>query len=332
MIRGRFPFVRFTVIGVVAAVLAACAGSAPSTGPRSGQAAYVPRVLDFVSQPIVKPALLSIDYNTRALEYWPIQKGGSQKPVTIARNVANSGAMAADGNVVAITTATPSQVTLYDVQTRTKTTMPDPFGEAIDIAIGRDGSIYVLNLVPKQNDSTITVYPGGSPHPQEVTCSLLGFSGSIAVDDESNIFYNGYFRNNSQGVIEISHEARSSSCRVLDLNPETGYIGGVAIDPKTDALATLSEPDLCAGGYEAEMTVYPKPYSKSTAHVHEMAGNCTGGLRLSADSGTVFYGDQDVSGSYSFVREATFPDGRNFGAYGGGAPSGFTTIPNTLPN
>jgi hypothetical protein len=94
----------------------------------------------------------------------------------------------------------------------------------------------------------------------------------------------------------------------------------------------LSDPDLCAGGFEAEMTIYPKPYQKSTGVVHEMAGNCTSGLRLNADSTLVYYGDQDVSGSFSFPRQVSYPGGHNSGTYSNGTPSGFTTIPNTLPN
>jgi hypothetical protein len=55
-------------------------------------------------------------------------------------------------------------------------------------------------------------------------------------------------------------------------------------------------------------------------------------MRLNADSSIVYAIDQDVSGSYSYILQRSYPDGRSMGAYFGGAAGGFTTIPNTLPN
>jgi hypothetical protein len=94
----------------------------------------------------------------------------------------------------------------------------------------------------------------------------------------------------------------------------------------------LDDPDLCAGGTEGRMTIYPKPYSKQTSKSVVIGQNCTGGMRLNADSSVVYAADQDVSGSYSYILQRSYPDGRSMGAYFGGAAGGFTTIPNTLPN
>ncbi|HZT12788.1 MAG TPA: hypothetical protein VFA29_08290 [Candidatus Baltobacteraceae bacterium] len=317
----------------VAALAAACGGA--STAPAVQNALHsapvtAPLALAVRPQALQTPALLTIDYHSGALEYWPIRPKGGKAPIEIAKSVAHGGAMAANGSQVAVANAIPSQVVVYDVATNKKRVLADPFGEAADIAIGKDGTIYVSNIRKKNAD--ITAYPQGSPPAKEITCGLFGVSGYIAIDDESDIFFNGYFSNNNAGVIEIPHGGGPNACRALNLNPETGYVSGVAIDPKTDALLTLSDPDLCAGGYEAEMTIYPKPYTPKTATVREMNANCSGGLRLNADSSILFYGDSDVSGSYSFIRSATYPRGINIGTYSGRGPSGFTTIPNTLPN
>jgi hypothetical protein len=80
------------------------------------------------------------------------------------------------------------------------------------------------------------------------------------------------------------------------------------------------------------MVVYSKPYSEETGRTHDLNANCSGGIKLSADSSKVFIGDQDVSGSFTFVDQRSFPDGRDEGSYTDGQAGGFTTIPNTLPN
>jgi hypothetical protein len=111
-----------------------------------------------------------------------------------------------------------------------------------------------------------------------------------------------------------------------------GYAAGVAIDPKTDDLITLTNPDLCAGGYEGRMTVFTKPYKIKTGHSIIVGQNCSGGLRLSADSTKVFILDEDFAGINPIVLQRSFPDGKHLGYYGEGQSISVTTIPNTLPN
>jgi hypothetical protein len=176
------------------AAFAAMALSACGGGP-SRSSAYLPQSSRAAAQALMTPALLSIDANTRALEYWPISSGGHRSPIVIANNLADAGAMAANGNLVAIVNQFPtSQVVTYNVATKKSDALADPFGAAIDVAIGKDSSIYVLNLVSKTQTSNVAVYAPGATHPKEITCGLLGLGGSIAVTNESNIYYNGYIR------------------------------------------------------------------------------------------------------------------------------------------
>lgn len=323
-----------TVVLAAGALLAACGGNSAMAPRISAQSfmGYRPRTQLFHPGALQTPALLTISSNSRALEYWRIAPKGGSHPIEIARSVASGANMAADGNVVAIANTTPSRVVLFDVSTNKKRSLADPFGQAYDVAIGADHTIYALNFQGKSN--TISVYANGSPPAREISCSLLGVAGSLAVDGEGNLFDNGILSNGKEGVVEIPHAQRpgpAGACFALSLNQETGS-SGIAIEPKTDALVTLAAPGGCAGGYNAEMTIYRRPYSSKTAQVREMDGNCSRGLRFNADSTIVFYGDTDVSVSYEFIREATYPDGKNFGHYWNGGPTGITTIPNTLPN
>jgi hypothetical protein len=107
---------------------------------------------------------------------------------------------------------------------------------------------------------------------------------------------------------------------------------GVVVDPKTDDLVTLTNPDLCAGGVEGLMTIFPKPYRRETGRSHVVGHNCSTGLRLSADSKTVFVLDQSIDGGSFYVLQWSFPDGLQEGSYHAGQASSITTIPNTLPN
>jgi hypothetical protein len=224
------------------------------------------------------------------------------------------------------------------VLTKKQSTMPDPYGTPIDIAIGKDGSLYVLNIA--KPDGNVAWYPGGSSQPKELTCPYTYLPEATAVDNEGDIFVQGYGHGRFTGVVEIPNGPsgpQSGQCMKLPVRSEDGtYTGGVAIDPKTDDLITTDDPSLCAGGTEGRMTIYRKPYSRRSARVKILGGNCTGGLRLNADSTMVFYGDETVSGVSTCIDASTYPEGRRIGVYSdqsfSGGPGAFTTIPNTLPN
>jgi hypothetical protein len=328
---------RLTTLFLGAALVAGCAASA-ATSPiqrplESAHSAYAPSSFDALSDSLKSPALISINSTTGALEYWPIRPIGGSRPRTLSQPLGVSGnSMAANGNVVATVGAYPPEVLVYDVKAKSKTTLQDPYGTPIDIAVGKDAALYVANI--DKNVSNVTMYPVGGP-PKKLVCKYMKTGEAIAVDNEGDIFVNGYGFGGFMGVVEIPNGPNGpepQNCVKLALKPELGYVAGLGVDPKTDDLIVLDDPSLCAGGAEGRMTIYPKPYQKTTGRSRVLGANCAGTLRLNATSTVVFVGDSSVSGGYSFILQRTYPDGRALGTYTNGNPAGFTTIPNTLPN
>lgn len=81
------------------------------------------------------------------------------------------------------------------------------------------------------------MFPAGSPAPKQLVCKYLNIGEAIAVDNEGDIFVNGYFTNGVAGVVEIPNGPsgpQPQNCTRLRLLLEPGYVAGVAIDPKTD--------------------------------------------------------------------------------------------------
>lgn len=270
-----------------------------------------------------------------ALEYWPIQTGGSDSPQPLSKplGIGQPYALVANGNVVAIANYSPAEIVTYDVRKKTKKTLADPFGGPVDIAIGKNATIYATNL------TNVAVFPPGSSQPSELTCSYITSGIAIAVDNEGDVFVNGYGPNGFMGVAE--YPAGSQKCIVPHLRKELGYAGGVGVDPKTDDLIVVDDPDLCAGGIEGRMVIYPKPYRQRTSIRRILnAQYCAGTFRLDATSSHIFVSDATVSDGYPLIDWETYPGAKFEGTYQvgsiGGSPSGsfsgFTTIPNTLPN
>jgi len=319
-------FRRLLTLSFAAALVAGCTVTPDATPVASKLAAS--------HDAIAKPALIAVNYNTKALEYWPISPSGGNHPTAISPpGLFNGFGMVAHGHVVAFASQSPAGVLEFDVATKSMSTLPDPYGTPADIAIGKDASLYVVNI--NGQASNVTMYPGGSSTPKELNCQYLEYGEQVAVDNEGDIFVNGYNSDNTTGVVEIPNGPNGpepDKCFELHLQQEDGYAAGLAIDPKTDALIVLNNPDLCAGGEEGRMTIYGKPYRAKTARVHDVGKNCSGGIRLNADSTIVFVLDQDFAGVNSFVLQRSFPDGGRLGEYRGGESNSITTIPNTLPN
>lgn len=261
--------------------------------------------------------------------------GGDNHPVRISkRGLTDATGLVANGRVVSLANAIPAEVLQFNVDTKALTAMPDPYGIPVDITIGKDSSLYVLDFVQSKPATNVAWYPRGAPHPKKLACGALNSASYIAVDNESNLYLLGYIGNNSNGIIKIPNVPNGpdpSRCKTIDVGLGTAYLGGVVVDPKTDDLVTLTNPDWCAGGVEGVMTIFPKPYRRETGQSHVIGRNCSSGLRLSADSKTVFVGDSSLNGK-AYVLQRSFPDGLPEGAYRDGNPISFTTIPNTLPN
>jgi len=313
----------------VATVIFALAGCGASLTPNSpGSASVTGASSQHVLPAFTKPALVTLDANG-ALAYWPISPGGGNHLKEISKPLGISAyGMAAHHDVVVMADFLDSQVVSYNLKTKTETKLPDPFGNPDDVAIGKTGTIYALNF------ASVAVYKPGSSQPSELTCPLVTEGESIAVDKQGDVFVDGYGQNFA-GVIE--YKAGKTKCITPDLNPVEGYIAGVGVDPKTDNLITIDDPDDCAGGLEGRMFIYPRPYHIKTAHEVDLyATYCSGGFRLNSTSTLLFVSDASVSDGYSIIDQFAYPSGNAEGTYqvegSGGYFGPFTTIPNKLPN
>jgi hypothetical protein len=311
----------------VAAIASGCVATTPGALPRNSLDLTAPDR----SQALKTPALVTLNLQFGDLEYWPIRQGGGNQPKELSPSlgVFSAFGLAADGNVVAVANYSPAEIVTYNVATKATAVLPDAFGKPIDIAVGKGGTLYALNL------NTVTVYPPGSSQPSELNCSAISDGVAIGVDNEGDVFVNGY-GTKSPGVFEFA--AGSQTCSKVPIRPEFGYVGGVGVDPKTDDLIVVDNPDLCAGGLEGRMLVYPKPYGHVLAHRKILNPTyCAGTFRLNADSTKIFVSDSTVSAGFPLIDQRSYPGALHEGTYqddGSGQDlfGGFTTIPNTLPN
>ncbi len=141
---------------------------------------------ELLEQALTKPALVAVSGQTQGLEYWTINPRGSSKPRNITTKL-NLGyaALAAKGEIVYAAMEGPPQVLVYDIKRRTQGTMADPYGTPIDIAIGKDSSLYVVNV--DKAHGNVAWYPKGSGPAQELTCRYIDVGEGIAVDNEGDV-------------------------------------------------------------------------------------------------------------------------------------------------
>lgn len=317
---------RSLVVATVIFGLTACGASI--TPSSLGTAAATSASSRHRLPPFTKPALITLDSNG-ALAYWAISPNGGHTLTEISKPLGISAyGMAANHDDIVMADYNAKEIVSYNVRTKKKTVRSDPFGNPDDVAIGKDGTIYALNF------ANVAVFAPGSSQPSELSCSMVNEGESIAVNKQGDVFVDGY-GHNFEGVIE--YKAGKNTCTVPDLNPVEGYIAGVGVDPKTDSLITIDDPDFCAGGLEGRMIIYPKPYHVRTAHEVDLyATYCSGSFRLNSTSSLIFVSDASVSDGYSIVDQFSYPSGdpegtyQVEGSYGYFGP--FTTIPNKLPN
>ena len=320
---------RFT-LGLIAVFAAGCGGNIESNP--AGVPLTRLQTSRTASSDFTKPALITLNTSTGALEYWAIESGGGYQPTPLSGSLGiyQGYGLVANGNVVAIANDSPAEVVTYNVKTKATKTLPDPYGGPYDIAVDRKGTLYAMNL------ASVAVFKSSSSKATELSCSYMTTSEAIGVDNEGDVFVNGYGPDSFMGVIEYA--AGSTTCTKPQLKAEQGYATGVGVDPKTDALLVVDNPDQCAGGLEGEMTIYPKPYNPKTAHHIDLnAQYCAGTFRLNSTSDTIFVSDATVSDGFPIIDQESFPGAKFEGTYQiGASPSGsfggFTTIPNTLPN
>jgi hypothetical protein len=323
--------VAFISLTFAAALVAGCTGNTVSSdaantlpkipfGASSAGAPSVTRLLHL-------PALIALDLTTGKLEYWHVQAGSSGSPQAISPSlgISQGDGLVGNGHVVDVANYSPPEVVVYNVLTGAQKILPDPYGAPLDIAVGTKGSLYVLHI------ASVTVFSAPGFKTAKLSCQYVDSSVAIATDNENDIFIDGYGPNGFMGVVE--YPAGSGTCAKLHLRPAKGYLAGVGVDPKTDDLIVVDDPDFCAGGLEGRMLVYTKPYGPKTATFHNLKSNyCAGNIRLDAKSANIFVSDATISDGAPIVDQLTYPSSHPVASYSGGYFGGFTTIPNTLPN
>ncbi|HEY1867544.1 MAG TPA: hypothetical protein VGG70_04555, partial [Candidatus Cybelea sp.] len=282
------------------------------------------------------PILIALDGSTGRLEYWPLHRGGSAHARWLSESlgITYSTGMVADGDQLYIASDNPKGIVTYNVDTKLKGIIADPYGEPLDLAIGKDAALYSLH------SNTVLVYPAGSSQAYQLSCQYMTLGEAIAVDNESDVFVNGYGPGQFEGVVE--YPVGSTGCTKLPLKTEIGYATGLGVDPNNDNLVVVDNV-YCAGGREGRMIVYRRPYGSKIGHVRNLKANCPGQFRFDATATVMLFGDtypelrsmkvqRRVCIAYSCVDQRTYPNLRHDRTYVSGYPKGFTTIPNTLPN
>jgi hypothetical protein len=307
-------------------VLVACGGGAGG-----------PTVPGYVSSPassaLKTPIVIAVDLDNQRLVYWPMSDRGGATPRYLSRRLRiNATAMVANGDVVTIASSKPSKLLSYNVTTGATSTIADTYGLPVDLAIGKTGTLYALN------ERNVGVFPAGAS-PYEMSCRDMSVSFAVAVDNEGDVFVNGYGRHNFEGVVE--YPAGSSKCSKLPLKvKEEGYPVGLGVDPKTDDLI-VEDWVGCAGGDEGRLTVYDRPYGLRVVAKHFLHASCPSGFRLDATSSRILVldsysgvrADHSVHGcGIAWVDQRSYPDARGHTMYTEGCARAVTTIPNTLPN
>ncbi len=331
-----YSFARCAAV-CLASLVAGCASAIPTNPAR--QVAQLPgsadshRDVGARPRAIATPALITVTYNG-ILKYFPATPEGGRKPQTIAKiaGLRSASSMAANGHVMAILRQAPTGVVLYNAATKAKRVLSDPYGVPADLAIDKNATLYVLNRATSADN--VTMYRARSSQAVELTCKYLDNGVAIAADNEGDVFVNASGPN-FKGVVEFPNGPngpQSGNCKKLKLQPELGYVAGLAVDPKTDALVVLDNPGYCSGGIEGQMTIYPKPYKPSSGRSVDLNGHCVGLMRLDATSSTVFAFDRLSASGHAVVIARNYPDGGGSATYRHNYIAGFTTLPNTLPN
>ncbi len=329
----------FAITSAVA--YAGCAAHIPATSlPTTVAAARA----DSASSPnpvhLTKDMLIFIT-DSGQLRYWPIDKHGGRTshPIGTVTGASAPTAMAADGNTIAIAFAKPPSIVLYNTTTAVQTSLPNSNGSPIDIAFDKQGDLIALTTY-----SDVVAYKPPAFKAKTLHCGLIGSDRTnIAADREGDIFINQTFGSTS-AVIEIPKGPNGyepGKCSQLPISEE-GYSAGLLVDPNTDALVVFHEPDECAGGNEAEMDIYGKPYGKGTTITKNLNGNCAYMLRFGPDSQQVYFSDGSptlrgrnmLPNDYGVhIEQRDYPDGGGNATYRSPhMAAGVATIPNELPN
>jgi hypothetical protein len=317
-------------------LLAGCSAQGAGNG-LAFRPPVIPQLAAHDDRPLSPPALIATNVMTGGLLSWPTnERRRRHEPIHFAKGLdAYSYAIAANADMLVIPIYYgPGRVLMYNLKTKRSATLKDDYGIPYDVTIDTKGNIYALN------QRSVTVYAAGSYSEKELSCDYPQLlDETIGVDNEGDVFVNASLSGSNIGVVE--YPAGTRKCKILNL-PEQGYPGGIGVDPKTDDLIVIDNPDVCAGymsaSGEGRMRIYPRPYRPTKfTQVDLNPQYCAGVFRLDKDSKHIYVADQ--SDEYASIIDArTYPAGEGhgffsrpqFGPYA--EIGGFTTIPNGLPN
>lgn len=310
---------------------AAAGSSAPFRAPGALGSGFAASAFGLTGA-VKTPALVGVTQNGQ-LGYFPMSSKGGTKPQKIVKlpGVSYANAMVSNGQVLAIVNQAPPGLIAYDLSTNKKKTYADPYGTPLDVTIDKNANIYVLNY-ESSNSGNVAMYPAGEAKAKLLACAYIGAGQAIAADNEGDLFINGYAKK-FVGVVEIPGGPKGpqpQNCKKLALLPERGLIAGIGVDPNTDDLIVLDNPGKCYGSKDGRMTIYSKPYKKTSGHSIDLNGTCVLQMRLNSTSTTLFA--TDVSAGTLDVIARSYPSGGTMGSYANGNFIGITTLPNTLPN
>jgi|ERR1700722_14342395 hypothetical protein len=132
---------RFLLAATASGAFAIAGCSADGTGTSPAAASAVTATT--VPNTSLGQILIAFDSTSGRLEYWPFGTGGSQaqwlsRPLPIS----DATGMVANGDTVYIASDSPPAIVSYDVDTKKTTTLSDPYGAPLDIAIDRSADVY----------------------------------------------------------------------------------------------------------------------------------------------------------------------------------------------
>ena len=225
-------FLRFLLLATTlgAFTVAGCSANGTGTGPGASAvtAAAVPNTS-------LGQILIAFDSNSGRLEYWNFGTGGSKAQwLSRTLHISDAMGMVANGDTVYIASDSPPAIVSYDVNTKKTTTLGDPYGAPLDVAIDRNADVYALNA------GNVTVFPPRA-QPYELSCPFISASTAIAVDNEANVFVGGSGPGSFAGIVEYA--TGSSTCAKLPIKTKAS-VTGLGVNPRTDALIVVDNVNL----------------------------------------------------------------------------------------
>jgi hypothetical protein len=148
---------------------------------------------------------------------------------------------------------------------------------------------------------------------------------AIAVDDNANVFVSGTRPSSFSGVVEYATGSSTWAKLAIQTKPS---VTGLGVNPRNDALIVVDNVD-CVRPHEGRVTVYRRPFGSKVLHRGNLRGSCPGPFRLDATARYLLFSNGRPAQN---VSQRDFPGIAYPYTYESGAPSGFTTIPNNLPN